>query len=402
MENIPSVPDFLSQKEWDFIVGLGTLPAFEGIAASFEQYGDDWRAWYMEQEPEVLPFPGEWSRKCSNLQSMILIRCLRPDRVLNTIRRYVSSVLSPEFTVPPAPDLNAALLDSDAYTPILFILSPGVDPLHELRRLADTNKIPEDSFHDLALGQGQAEAAKSLLTEGSEKGWWIYFGNCHLMISWMDSFEAIFEEISLTQINPKFRLWLSSDPHPKFPISILQKSVKITTESPNGIRANMQSLFSSMPPDTIDKNTPQIRTLIFTLCFLHSVIIERRKFLTLGWNIPYAFNSSDFDISTKVIVKLLDNPAKPISWDALRFLVSDIHYGGRVTDEWDQRLLNVYVKQYFNSETINTPNYPLSTHTSYYVPDVGLFKNYLEFVDKMLSIDPPEAFGQHPNADFLL
>lgn len=101
MENIPSVPDWLSQKVWDFIIGLGTLPAFDGIAASFEQYGEDWRNWYMEQEPEVLPFPGEWSRKCNNLQIMLIVRCLRPDRVLNTIRRYVSTVLSPEFIVPP-------------------------------------------------------------------------------------------------------------------------------------------------------------------------------------------------------------------------------------------------------------------------------------------------------------
>jgi dynein heavy chain len=91
-----------------------------------------------------------------------------------------------------------------------------------------------DDFHDLALGQGQAEAAKQFIIERSEKGWCVY-----LMLSWMDEFQGGMEEISLTKIHKSFRLWLSSDPNPKFPISVLQKSVKMTTESPSGLRANI-------------------------------------------------------------------------------------------------------------------------------------------------------------------
>ena len=41
------------------------------------------------------------------------------------------------------------------------------------------------------------------------------------------------------------------------------------------------------------------KKLLFTLCFFHSLLIERRKFLMLGWNIVYGFNDSDFEVRSQ-------------------------------------------------------------------------------------------------------
>lgn len=54
-------------------------------------------------------------------------------------------------------------------------------------------------------------------------------------------------ELDKNNVHEQYRLFLSSNPHPKFPITILQKCIKVTTEPSKGVKSNMDKLYSNMP-----------------------------------------------------------------------------------------------------------------------------------------------------------
>lgn len=69
--------------------------------------------------------------------------------------------------------------------------------------------------------------------------------NCHLAKSWMPNLENIVINFNAEEadMHPEFRLYLTSMPADYFPVTVLQNGVKLTTEPPRGLKANMKRSF---------------------------------------------------------------------------------------------------------------------------------------------------------------
>ena len=67
-------------------------------------------------------------------------------------------------------------------------------------------------------------------------------------------------------------------------MGILQKSLKVVTEPPDGLKLNMRATYSKIDQAVLD-DCPHdaFRACLFTLAFLHAVVQERRKYGPLGW-----------------------------------------------------------------------------------------------------------------------
>lgn len=130
-----------------------------------------------------------------------------------------------------------------------------------------------------------------------------------------------------SEIKSEFRLWLTSKPSNLFPASILQNGIKMTNEPPSGLKTNLKTAFQLdeiSNPNTFNKslNIKAYRRLVFSLCFFHSVIQERRKFGPLGWNIPYEFTESDLRISSMQLHIFIDKYPEDVPLEALRYLTA--------------------------------------------------------------------------------
>ena len=390
--------DWLPSFVWDNITEMDKLAGFQGIVSSFEQQQRDWRTWFMSGKPEDELMPGEWTNKTSDLQKLCLVKAIRLDRLLFAASKFISTNIGSEYVDPPNFDLRAVYETSTARSPLIFVLSPGVDPTSGIMQLAN---MYGQRVENCALGQGQETTAVRMIEEGRLNGNWVFLANCHLMLSWMSTLDKMIEAIAEGDPHPNFRLWLSSSPDPSFPIGILQRGIKITTEPPRGLRSNMITLYNTVTNEMFSKCSQQVtyKKLLFALVWFHAILLERRKFKALGFNIPYDFNESDFAICHDLIVVFLDEYPDRIPFDAMKYLIAEANYGGRVTDDFDRRLVNVYISELFCEDAVTANNFLLSELPEYYIPGEGDLKHYKDFIRAMPPTDHPLAFGQHPNAD---
>lgn len=153
----------------------------------------------------------------------------------------------------------------------MFILSPGADPQAEVQKLIEEVGIGMSKFYFLALGQGMEDDAKTYIERGAIRGHWVMLQNCHLLTSWLKTLEGIIE--NLQKPDKGFRLWLTTMPTDKFPLGILQKSLKVVTEPPDGLGANVRQNFSKMS-DEIFETCPkdEFKQLVYVLSFFHATI----------------------------------------------------------------------------------------------------------------------------------
>jgi len=399
----PALAAWMSHKVYLQVRGLEALGgAFEGIT---EGMGMDSRAWQaLSDAPhiETAALPAPWHDRLSTFQRLAVVRALREEKVVFAVREYVGTELGKPFMEAPPFDLSGAFDDSSAQSPIIFVLSPGADPIDYLLKLAKERGKDGPGFRLISLGQGQGPIAERMMEAARLSGDWVCLQNCHLAVSWLPKLEQILEQTSGTNEHEEYRLWLTSMPSPKFPVPILQNSIKLTQEPPRGLKANMSRTFADITAQEYEScSKPRaFKKLLFGLAFYHALILERRKFGAIGWNIPYEWMNSDLKTGMmQVRMYLEDQPGIP--YETLNAVVGDITYGGRATDAWDKRANLSILRKYFTEEVMRD-EYRFSKSGIYFAPPEGDLEAQRAYVTGLPLHDSPETFGLHENADITL
>uniref|UniRef100_UPI000FC45FB7 Dynein axonemal heavy chain 10 n=1 Tax=Bos taurus TaxID=9913 RepID=UPI000FC45FB7 len=398
---------WLSDQGWEDIMLLSEVfpDNFGNLPADVEKHLTVWQEWYDMDSLEQFPFPLGYDVNITPFQKLLILRCFRVDRVYRAVTDYVTITMGEKYVQPPMISFEAIFEQSTPNSPIVFILSPGSDPASDLMKLAERSGFGGNRLKFLAMGQGQEKVALQLLETAVARGQWLMLQNCHLLVKWLKDLEKSLERI--TKPHPDFRLWLTTDPTKGFPIGILQKSLKVVTEPPNGLKLNMRATYFKISPEMLDQCPhPAFKSLVYVLAFFHAVVQERRKFGKIGWNVYYDFNESDFQVCMEILntylTKAFQQHDPRIPWGSLKYLIGEVMYGGRAIDSFDRRILTIYMDEYlgdFLFDTFQPFHFFWNKEVDYKIPPGDVKEKFVEAIEALPLANTPEVFGLHPNAE---
>ncbi|KAH8374139.1 hypothetical protein KR200_007763, partial [Drosophila serrata] len=400
LNDCPPVPfRWMTDETWLNLVQLTVLSPFVNILSKVSGNERGWLTWYKKDAPENEIIPDGYNA-LDPFRKMLLIRSWCMDRTIAQSRKYIANSLGERFAEPVVLNFEELLSESRELMPMVCFLSLGSDPSSNIELLAKKNEL---KCHPISMGQGQEIHARKLILNCLEDGGWVLLQNCHLGLEYM--VELTLQILDLERqgkdavVSPNFRIWITTEPHPKFPITLLQMALKYTNEPPAGIRAGLKRTYTNLSQDFLDySQSPFYLPVIYSISFLHTVVQERRKFGPLGWNIPYEFNSSDWYASCLFVQNHLDDleQGKGISWVTVRYMLGEVQYGGRVTDDYDKRLLNTFTRVWFHDALFEET---FQFFKGYKVYSFKEQEAYLSAIDEMPNVDPPQVYGFHSNAE---
>ena len=407
IDNPSILPPFtwITMQSWKNLLLLkDSIAELVGIVDHLSQNEDAWKTWFMTKNIEDLELP--IVVEISDFQKLCVIRCFRVDRLYAAITNFIVKQMGTKFVSPPVMSHQELYERSSKTTPIVFILSPGADPVNDIQKLSVDMGMDPSLLTFISLGQGQGTRALDALNRSIKQGGWLILQNCHLLTVWLRTLEKALEKAE--NANPAFRLWITTEPSDTFPIGILQRSLKVVTEPPNGLKLNIQSNLIKLTDVDLEKSRHSLfKPLTYVLAFFHAVIQERRKYGKLGWNISYDFNENDFRVAHSIILTYLEktfdsDDKKKIPWTTLMQLVGEIIYGGRVIDSYDRRVLMTYLQEYmgdFLTDSFQPFFFYRTENFTYQIPYNPTRKSYLDEVEKLPIKNAPDVYGLHPQAE---
>jgi len=299
--------------------------------------------------------------------------------------------------------LSEVSLEIGASCPLMLCSAPGHDVSGRVDAMARDLK---KELASVAMGSAEGYAtAERMVSTASKVGTWVMLRNVHLCTDWLQ--QSLVKKLQAfnTAIHPDFRLFITSEISPKLPTALLRLSDIIVAEAPGGVKASLTRFFSSI---STERSTSSVRNRLYLILgWIHAVIQERLRYIPTGWSEPYGFTEADALHALDAIDSLVDDAmgAKQVidpdklPWDAIRTTLCKGIFGGRITKERDQQVLDSLVTTLFVPSCFNI-NFKLNaTEDAPMLPDETSFDACLAWIKSLDSYTPPTWIGLDGSAE---
>ncbi|CAO1616035.1 unnamed protein product [Sympodiomycopsis kandeliae] len=387
------------------------LPALRALPHHLREHYEDWKTFLSSNNPEQsVPLfydEGEVAPLRAHVLRLLVVKCLRPDRIDQAMVQLVNTVFAADMLAESVYDLQTLVTDEvGPSSPITLCSVPGFDASFRVESLVKTLNVPCTS---LAMGsQDGFTMADQAITSGARSGKWVLLKNVHLAPAWLSQLE---KKLSGLTPNKNFRLFLTCETNPVIPANFLRASRILMNEPPPGLKAAMLDLLRSIPPSRMQRSPAEATRLFFLLAFFHATVTERLRYTPLGWSKAFEFNDSDAEAALNLIESWLARVAKgrsnidpaSIPWEALRALIKEAIYGGKIDNEADQRLLDSFVDGIFTPAAYER-TFPLvdDDDNTLLAPDGTKMDQFLLWTQKLPEQEPPQYLGLPSTAEHVI
>ena len=315
--------------------------------------------------------------------------------------------------------IKKIILDEiDASTPLMLCSAPGHDFSGRVETLAK-----EEGKELLTVAMGSSEGfvtAEKYITSASKRGAIVMMRNCHLCTEWLKNvLVKKIQSLGGSQYtHPDFRIVITSEISPRLPAGLLRLSDVIIAEGPSGVKATMHRFISSISPERF--NNPIRNRLYLILGWVHAVIQERLRYVPIGWSDNYEFSEADAIHALDAIDYLLeksvlsqDNEQQKISmvtdpeklpWVAIRTTLCKGIFGGRITNNDDQVILEDLIYSTFQYECFNIDfRLGSSSHGAPVLPEsTSSISDCLSWITSLSAHTPPTWIGLDGDAEDMI
>ena len=369
--------------------------------------------WINTSNPEdsVVEFSGgsggeQYEEAEKAMHQLLAVKTFRPDRFVAAAERFIGAILGDNFRTIANSELDLAKIvetQVKGNTPILMCSVPGYDASG---RVDDLAAELGRGLSSVAIGseEGFSQADKAINT-AVKSGRWVMLKNVHLAPSWLVTLE---KKLHSLQAHAGFRLFLTCEITPKIPVNLLRAGRIFTFEPPPGVKANLIRTFNTIPASRMMRAPNERARLYFILAWFHAIIQERLRYAPLGWSKKYEFSESDLRVACDMLDTWVDNtsmgrtnlPPQKVPWKAMKTLLSQCIYGGKIDNEFDQKLLDAFLSKLFNEKCFDH-EYSL-VNDSIVMPDCVRRDQFLAWIEQLADKQSPEWLGLPQNAENVL
>lgn len=338
----------------------------------------------------------------AHIRRALVVKALRPDRLEPALAALYTWVFGePLLDDAGGVSLARVAAEGDPATPIALCSVPGTDASFRVEHAAAAARVP-----CLAVALGSPEAlvhAGAALAHAARTGAWVLLKNAHLAPAYLAELEA---RLAALPQHDACRVFVTCEISPSVPRAFLRAARKVVHEPAAGLKAALLDGLHAAQARPARGAPVEHARLYFLAAFLHASLVERVRYVPVGWSKAYEFYDTDLVAALDAIDEYTAAAAhgrehvdpEHIPWAALRALLKHAVYGCKMDVPTDRRILDAFVDHLFVPAAFDrlalAPGSPPLT-----APDGVRLEHFVQWAHALPEPQPPVWLMLAPSAE---